>query len=206
MLQFQKLNYSKRDQFWLVKFFQIPISRTPDQFDQRIVGYSSERLKKFWNLSSLLLNLIYKSLIISSTLAMSLSSVTYMIEMLKYSHLHTPLIFYTILIVNYVSLTLVGSLNAIIVLGPVAFLYLNCRILNERFELAICKLKRQIHDFDKMRRHLREFNSIIDDLQRCDHFWSNYIFANYYLSIFVCSILFLISKYFLIALSFFKAS
>lgn len=82
---------------------------------------------------------------------------------------------------------------------PVAYLYLNCKILEERFAVIFRRLQRvALHsksDSSKVNRYLLDLGTIIDEIQRCDFFWSKYLAMNYYFAIFTCCICFLCGKF-----------
>ena len=96
MLHFRKLNYSKKDKFW-INFCQIPTTRLPNQL--KLADYSEERVKKFWKLSSTLQNRILEPLIINKSFTVILCSVPYLFLMFKYSLVFTLIVFWTVLIV-----------------------------------------------------------------------------------------------------------
>ena len=113
------MNRDKRYRYWL-KYFQVflaismriphllidfnsfsiqmPIKRSPD--DLQLVGYSKEQLKRFWKLSSSLQNIFLKSLLVQAIITMSLPAILYGIIMQRHSYRHSPIVFWTILIVS----------------------------------------------------------------------------------------------------------
>lgn len=93
---FQRLmGEDRRYRYWL-RFFQIPVTRSAP----RLAGYSKEKLKKFWQFSSSLQSLLLKSMAIQSALLASCFAASYVVEMQRYSNLHSPPIFWTILMVS----------------------------------------------------------------------------------------------------------
>ena len=87
----------KRYRYWL-RYFQIPKTRAPDEL--KLVGYSTQQLTKFWKLSSSLQAIVLKSLLIQAIITMALPAILYGIIMQKWSELHSPVVFWTILIVS----------------------------------------------------------------------------------------------------------
>lgn len=89
----------KRYRYWL-RYFQIPIRRAPE--DVKLVAYSSEKLAKFWKLSSKLQSTLLKSLLYQAIFVMSLSATSYLIIMhQKYNDtLHSAVVFWSILMVK----------------------------------------------------------------------------------------------------------
>lgn len=116
----------------------------------------------------------------------------------KYN-LHTPVIFYTILIMNYLSIVAIGTMNVIQNCGAVSFLYLIVRFLKERFNISANELEilaGSEFDSKKLDEHLHIYNLIIDDLLKCDRFFSKFNFFNYYMGMAICSFTFLAGKLF----------
>ena len=103
MYVFQGMMHDKRYRYWL-RYFQIPMNRSPD--DVKLVGYSKAKLIKFWQLSSKLQSFILKSTLVESIFVMTLSATSYLILMhQRYEgKLHSPAVFWTILIVSYTCL------------------------------------------------------------------------------------------------------
>ena len=98
---FNRMMYGdKRYRYWL-RFFQIPSKSTPDQ--SKLVGYSSEKLAKFWTLSSSYQNIYLKSIFIQGIPAMSMSAISYLAISQKFSYLHSAPVFWIILIVRFPS-------------------------------------------------------------------------------------------------------
>ena len=100
--------------------------------------------------------------------------------------------------VNYISLILIGTMNLLVVLSPVLYLYLTCLILRDRFAQTTVRLEAfttdKAMDLAKLDEYLLDFNRIVDDLQKCDRFWSQILSSQYLLAISICSVLFLVCK------------
>ena len=127
-----------------------------------------------------------------------------MILMRKYSQLLHPSIFWPVLLINFISLVAIGTMNLLMNVGLVIYLYLICKILRERFDiirLNFNHLHQGKFNLNELKSLLHDFNLVVDDLQKCNHFWSKFNFWNYHLAIVICSILFLICKFLIIILS-----
>ena len=96
---FNRMMRDKRYHYWL-KFFQVPAKRTPE--DVQLVGYSTEKLKRFWEQSSKVQSIILKSTFFQSMFVMSLSATSYVVLMHQryYNRLHSAAVFWTILLVR----------------------------------------------------------------------------------------------------------
>ena len=198
---FQRINYSRKDSYWL-KFFQIPITKTTDQL--KLNSYPEEKLDKFWKFSSSIQNIFLKTLLINATSTMGLGGVSYLMMMWKYSQLLPPVKFWIILVLNYISLVAIGTMNLIMNIGLIIYLYLICKILGERFDIIRLNFNHLLQgrfNLEELKILLHDFNLVVDDLQKCNHFWSKFNFWNYHLAIVICSILFLICKFLIITLS-----
>ena len=83
--------------------------------------------------------------------------------------------------------------------GPVVLLYFNCRLLEERIVRTSRRLQRLTvrsnSNLYKVNKYLRDLGTIIDELQRCDFFWSSYLAMNFYIALSICSIAVLCSKF-----------
>lgn len=88
----------KRYRFWLT-LFQMPAKRTPEEV--QFVGYSKEKLTKFWQLSSKLQSILLKGTCFQAAFVMSLtaSSWLYLMYQRYLGRLHSPPVFWTILLV-----------------------------------------------------------------------------------------------------------
>ena len=88
--------------------------------------------------------------------------------------------------------------------GLITYLYLVCKILKERFDIITselhCLVRNKI-DLHKLKTLLNDFNLIVDDLQKCDYFWSKFNFWNYHIATLNCSVLFLTGKFILLVRS-----
>ena len=178
------------------RFFQIPISRKPDHL--KLKNYSEDKVRRYWKFSSSIQNITLKTILISSATTMSIAAISNVIMMWKYSELLPFLTFWPILIINYISLVAIGTMNSIITLGLITYLYLVCKILKERFDIITSELHFLVQkkfDLHKLKTLLNDFNLVVDDLQRCDHFWSKFNFWNYHLATLISSILFLTGKF-----------
>lgn len=100
---FQKMMYDKRYRHWL-RYFQIPMSKTPTSV--KLVGYSKKELTNFWEFSSKLQSFVLKTAAIQSAFIMSLSATSYVMVMHKRYNgkLHSPAVFWSILLVRYPTL------------------------------------------------------------------------------------------------------
>lgn len=105
---------------------------------------------------------------------------------------------------NYCVLVLNGTVNLIVIIGSSTYLYLNSKILGERFTTVIKKLERERIqkftgtrriDMSKIDKYLHQFNILVDELNRSNFFWSQIIAINYYVSLTICSIEFLVGMY-----------
>ena len=184
------------------RFFQILISRKPDQL--KLNRYPEDRVRKFWKLSSSIQNFTLKTIAISSAITISFIVTSSVIMMWKYSRLLPFLAFCLILILNYLSLLTIGTMNLTIAIGMITYLYLVCKILRERYDIISSDLNRLVRkkiDLHKLKALLNDFNLVVDDLQRCDYFWSKFIFWNYHMAVVICSILFLFGIPILISMS-----
>lgn len=199
---FNQMMYDdKRYRYWL-RYFQIPIKRTVH--DVKLTGYSKEKLAKFWALSSRYQNIYLKSVFIQGLPGMCLSALSYLFTSQKFAYLHTPPVFWTILMVscfgsfnffnqlmskllfkiNFISLVSIGTMNLLITLGPIVHLFLTCKILRDRFTHVTEKLRKttsQKLDEHQMNKHLHDFSLLIDELQRINFFWSKFMSFNYHL-------------------------
>ena len=178
------------------RFFQIPISKKPDQLT--LNSYSEDRVREFWKYSSSIQNFILKTLLIICPITMSFLATSYVIMMWKYSQLLPFLTFWTILITNYISLIAIGTMCIVMESGLITYLYLVCKILRERFDIITSELHclvRNKSDLHKLKTLLDDFNLNVDDLQKSDHFWSKFIFWNYHFATLNCSVLFLTGKF-----------
>lgn len=199
MKLFNGIHYNKKDAYWL-RFLQIPKNRSSS--DLKIDGYSNENIIKFWNKSNFLQNYFLKTLCVMGAITMSLACSSYLYASRKnYYHLHSPDLFWTIAIANYCSLLFIGIFDFTSSIGLILFLYLICKFLKDRFDhirivfeqLAI-KKKLDLEFVDK---NVYRFNLIVDDLQRCDVFWSKFNFLNYNFALILCSVLLLVCKFIL---------
>lgn len=93
-------------------------------------------------------------------------------------------------------------MNLLVSLSPIVFLYLNCRILIERFDQMRLKIEKLANGRkfrqSKIDKCLSDYATIIDEVQRCNFFFSKYLAFNYHLAIAICSSLFLCGKHFLL--------
>lgn len=91
---------------------------------------------------------------------------------------------------------MIGTVNVVATHGVIVYLYLNCKILVDR----IVRITERILQSNpsKVDRCLADLGTIIDEVQRCNFFWANYLAMNYYIAVFLCSIFFLCGKFFLI--------
>ena len=173
MRLFNRINHDKKDRFWL-KFLQVPKNRSSR--DLQVDGYSEERVKAFWRISSFLQHFL-KSLVIMGAVTMSIACASYLYAAkAKYYDLHGPAVFWTIAIGNYCSLLIIGIFDFTSTFGLILYLYLISRFLKERFDLVCVELDRLAYsdeklDLSALNRIIYRFNLIVDDLQRADHFW-----------------------------------
>ena len=110
-LLFLRINYSKKYQFWL-RFLQIPKTKTIDQL--KIKYYQKENLIEFWKLSSSIQNFAFKSLCLFTIFTMGFGAAAYIVVYKEYNdlyNLHSSTIFYTILILNYLSLVIMCMIS-----------------------------------------------------------------------------------------------
>ena len=89
----------RRYRFWL-SLFQIPTKRTPEDPAQ-LLGYSKEKLTKFWQLSSKLQSALLKPATFQAIFVMSLTATSWFILMHQryLGRLHSQAIVWTILVV-----------------------------------------------------------------------------------------------------------
>lgn len=91
-------------------------------------------------------------------------------------------------------------MNFLVLVGSSCYLYLNCKILGERFTHVIKQLEkftngRRRIDTARIDRHLQEFGILIDELHKCNFFWSKIMLVNYYFALAICTIELLVGKY-----------
>ena len=98
MLHFQKIGRQSEYAFWL-KFFQIPVTRTPEQLKLEST-YPDDQKRRFWRLSSFLQSFVMKSVLVTGILAMSLGAMSYLFMSQKYVNLHSLVVFWTIVSVS----------------------------------------------------------------------------------------------------------
>lgn len=100
---FRRMMYDKRYLYWL-RYFQIPIERTAKEV--KLVGYTKKKLTKFWEISSKLQSVVLWITFYNGIIVMSISAISYVIIMhQRYSgKLHSPLVFWTILLVSFLSI------------------------------------------------------------------------------------------------------
>lgn len=195
MYLFHKLmGNDPRYRYWL-KFFQIPTSRTPKQL--QLVGLSKEQLTKFWRYSSWLQRVAMKTLFAQALFTMTLQAIGFAIRMQKYHYLHSAPVFWTILIVNSISLQAIGTMNFMITHSPIIYLFLNCKLLEERIVRTCRRLqKASFGSPSKVNRYLAHLGTIVDEVQRCNFFWSSVLAFNYHFAIWICSLVFLCGNFF----------
>lgn len=84
--------------------------------------------------------------------------------------------------------------------SPVVYLYLNCRLLEERIVRTTRRLQglviRPDLDSSRLRRYLADLGTIFDEVQRCNFFWCQVLAMNYFIALLACSICFLCGKLF----------
>ena len=196
MRLFNRINYSKKDAFWL-KFLQVPKERTSKEL--QVDGDSEQKVQEFWRIASLLQHFL-KILAFMGAITMSLACANYLYAArTRYFDLHMPAVFWAIAIGNYCSLLFVGIFDFTSVFGLILYLYLISRFLKERFELVQIELDRLAYSADKLDlaaldRLIHRFNLIVDDLQKADHFWSKFNSLNYHFGMVLCSVLLLLCK------------
>lgn len=92
-----------------------------------------------------------------------------------------------------------GSLNLMILVAGSLYLYLNTRILTERFAIVTKRLtklarsRKAIHP-PQVDRNLQEFSILIDELHKCNFFWSHMMSYNYYIALAICCIELLVGE------------
>lgn len=189
MMLFHRIYFCSKNQYWL-RFLQIPKSKTVS--DLKIDGYSGEQLAGFWRFSSSLQSRLFKSLLIGGAGTMVLVDLAYLIPHLKYMDQFRPAIFWSIVVGNILFLIVLGSANLTGVMGCIVYLYLICRLLIERFDAAAVRLKRLAVatrlDVLEVKRTALVFERTVNDLQRCDHFFSKFNLLNYYFCVSICSL------------------
>lgn len=182
MILFRKTNFSKKYSFW-IKFLQVPKTKSPYQLI--IDGYSSENIRKYWQKSSRILQLL-KILAVMGVVTMSLACLNYLyISKSKYYNLFEPNVFWAIGMVNYCALLFVGIFDFIYTFGLILYLYLISYFLKERFNLIQMRIDRLAYRESKLNlvainKLIHQFNLIIIDLLKCNIFWSRFNYWNYY--------------------------
>lgn len=96
---FQRMMFDKRYRHWL-QYFQIPVKRTV--YDVKIVGYSKEKLAKFWNFSSKLQSFVLKAVFFQSMFVMSLCATSALIVLYRTYNgkFYTPVMLWSLLLVS----------------------------------------------------------------------------------------------------------
>lgn len=92
---------------------------------------------------------------------------------------------------NYFSLVFNGTICLVGISGSTVYFYLNARMLAERFTHVTQKLQnfaygREPIDPVKIDKLLLQFNILIDELHKCNFFWSKMMAFNYYISLAIC--------------------
>ena len=154
---FQRMMYDKRYRYWL-RYFQIPMERTPKEL--KLVGYSREKLAKFWEMSSKLQSIVLKTTLFNSIFTMSLCSMTYLIAVhRRYSgKLHSPPVFWLIFLVSFLSVFIWKTSltkNFIHVPGELCFVS-----APRRDKLNQCDLSQpvSVSEYETIRRTLRSYH------------------------------------------------
>lgn len=80
------------------------------------------------------------------------------------------------------------------------YFFLITQNLNERFTHVIEQLQQFAYvsneiDSSKVDQHLHEFNVLIDELHKCNFFWSKLMAYNYYICLTICCIELLVGEY-----------
>ena len=95
---FQKLmSPDKRYRYWM-KYFQLPAARSPDELD--LVGCSKHKIAEFWRLAMFLQSQFLRVVTVQDIIMMSSFSASYITSMQKYYSLHSPIVFWGILMVS----------------------------------------------------------------------------------------------------------
>ena len=105
--------------------------------------------------------------------------------------MHSPFVFLTILIVNYLSLVAIGTINLLHNCGLISFLFLISKLLEDRFKLVAIELEKLANsnfNQSKLDQNIHNFNLIVNDLLKCDFFFSKFNFFNYHMAMFICSV------------------
>lgn len=92
----------------------------------------------------------------------------------------------TLLQTNNVFFVTISTQTLLSTHAPMLYLYLTCRTLEERLERTTFKLKHLLDNSElnflskltstKIDRYLHDFGTIVDEIQRCNFFWSRYSF------------------------------
>lgn len=90
-------------------------------------------------------------------------------------------------------------MNLLVTIVPVVYLYLNCKILRDRFTLVTEELEQFTYmqgvESSKVDKCLHDFNRLIDELHRSNFFWSRFVSFSYHIGLALCSILLLVGLY-----------
>lgn len=97
------------------------------------------------------------------------------------------------------SLLFIGIFDFTSTFGLILYLFLTGKLFEERFDHVCAQLSEIAFD-DKpldlkvIDRLVHRFNVIIDDLQKCNYFWSKFNFLNYHYGLILCSVLLLVCR------------